>query len=82
MMGEYILYYRGRVFGGIYDNRLLVKHTNLLESPAYLKGRRRFFLYISFCQDILQSFRFKDFYVLRLNTNHVLRFQAFKFPVK
>ena len=25
MMGEYILYYRGRVFGGIYDNRLLVK---------------------------------------------------------
>lgn len=25
MMGEYILYCRGRVFGGIYDNRLLVK---------------------------------------------------------
>lgn len=25
MMGEYILYYRGRVFGGIYDNRFLVK---------------------------------------------------------
>ena len=25
MMGEYILYYRGRVFGGIYDDRLLVK---------------------------------------------------------
>ena len=25
MMGEYILYYRGRIFGGIYDNRLLVK---------------------------------------------------------
>ena len=25
MMGEYILYYRGKVFGGIYDNRLLVK---------------------------------------------------------
>lgn len=22
MMGEYILYYRGRVFGGIYDDRL------------------------------------------------------------
>ena len=28
MMGEYILYYRGRVIGGIYDNRLLVKPTN------------------------------------------------------
>ena len=27
MMGEYILYCRGRVFGGIYDNRFLVKPT-------------------------------------------------------
>lgn len=25
MMGEYILYYRGRVIGGIYDDQLLVK---------------------------------------------------------
>ena len=25
MMGEYILYYRGRIFGGIYDDRLLVR---------------------------------------------------------
>ena len=25
MMGEYILYFRGRVAGGIYDDRLLVK---------------------------------------------------------
>ena len=25
MMGEYVLYYRGKVFGGIYDDRLLVK---------------------------------------------------------
>ena len=25
MMGEYILYYRGRIFGGIYGDRLLVK---------------------------------------------------------
>ena len=25
MMGEYILYFRGRVVGGIYDDRLLVK---------------------------------------------------------
>lgn len=25
MMGEYIFYYRGRIVGGIYDNRLLVK---------------------------------------------------------
>ncbi|MCR5576062.1 MAG: TfoX/Sxy family protein [Oscillospiraceae bacterium] len=27
MMGEYILYCRGRVVGGIYDDRLLVKPT-------------------------------------------------------
>lgn len=27
MMGEYILYYRGKVIGGIYDNRFLVKPT-------------------------------------------------------
>ena len=25
MMGEYILYYRDKVFGGVYDDRLLVK---------------------------------------------------------
>ncbi len=25
MMGEYILYYKGKIFGGIYDNRFLVK---------------------------------------------------------
>ncbi len=25
MMGEYLLYYRGRLFGGVYDDRLLVK---------------------------------------------------------
>ena len=27
MMGEYLLYYNGRLFGGIYDNRLLLKIT-------------------------------------------------------
>ena len=25
MMGEYLLYYRGVLFGGIYDDRLLIK---------------------------------------------------------
>ena len=25
MMGEFILYYKGKIVGGIYDNRLLVK---------------------------------------------------------
>ena len=27
MMGEYILYYHGKIVGGIYDDRLLVKKT-------------------------------------------------------
>lgn len=29
MMREYILYYRGKVFGGIYDDRFLVKQTKV-----------------------------------------------------
>ena len=28
MMGEYLLYYKGLLFGGIYDDRFLVKRTN------------------------------------------------------
>lgn len=39
MMGEYILYYRERIFGGIYDDRLLVKPTKaatcLMPGAAY-----------------------------------------------
>ena len=32
MMGEYILYYRGKIVGGIYDDRLLVKPTEAAKS--------------------------------------------------
>lgn len=28
MMGEYVLYYRGKIFGGIYDDRFLIKPVN------------------------------------------------------
>ena len=28
MMGEFLLYYNGVLFGGIYDDRLLIKKTN------------------------------------------------------
>lgn len=28
MMGEYIIYYRGKIIGGIYDDRFLVKPVN------------------------------------------------------
>lgn len=37
MMGEYLLYYQGKLFGGIYDNRFLIKITEigkkLMENP-------------------------------------------------
>ena len=32
MMGEYILYYQGKIIGGIYDDRFLVKPTNSAKS--------------------------------------------------
>ena len=32
MMGEYLLYYRGKLFGGVYDDRLLVKVTKAAET--------------------------------------------------
>lgn len=39
MMGEYILYYRGKIVGGIYDDRLLVKPTksviDYIQSPTF-----------------------------------------------
>ena len=28
MMGEYIIYYRGKIVGGVYDDRFLVKSVN------------------------------------------------------
>ena len=31
MMGEYILYYQGKVIGGIYDDRFLIKPTKSAE---------------------------------------------------
>ena len=33
MMGEYIIYYRGKIVGGIYDNRLLVKKLKSALEP-------------------------------------------------
>ncbi len=32
MLGEYVLYYGGKVVGGVYDNRLLVKPTKSVVS--------------------------------------------------
>ena len=39
MMGEYILYYQGKVIGGIYDDRFLVKPT---ESAVKMTPDARF----------------------------------------
>ena len=39
MMGEYIIYYKGKVIGGIYDNRFLVKETK--SSALMLKDAGR-----------------------------------------
>ena len=39
MMGEYIIYYRGKIVGGIYDDRLLVKPIKsaitYMKNPSY-----------------------------------------------
>ena len=39
MMGEFILYYHGRIVGGIYDDRLLIKPVrsavNYVEDPVF-----------------------------------------------
>lgn len=35
MMGEYILYYKGKIMGGIYDDRLLVKPVR--SAVAYME---------------------------------------------
>ena len=32
MMGEYILYFKGKIFGGIYDDRLLLKPVSVVNS--------------------------------------------------
>ena len=35
MMGEFILYKDGVIFGGVYDNRFLVKKTESLENSGF-----------------------------------------------
>lgn len=49
MMGEYLLYYKGTLFGGIYDDRMLVKIVegnkkyNMEETIPY-KGAKAMYL--------------------------------------
>ena len=49
MMGEYLLYYDGLLFGGIYDDRFLVKRTNTnkkykMEEAIPYKGAKPMYL--------------------------------------
>ena len=50
MMGEYLLYYNGILFGGIYDDRLLVKMVdsnrkyNMQESIPYDSAKPMYFV--------------------------------------
>ncbi len=49
MMGEYLLYYNGILFGGIYDDRLLVKKVNSnqkyqMEEVIPYKGEKEVYL--------------------------------------
>ena len=50
MMGEYLLYYNGLLFGGIYDDRLLVKTVdsnkkyNMQESIPYESAKPMYFV--------------------------------------
>ncbi len=39
MMGEYIIYYKGKIVGGIYDNRFLIKPTK--EAIAFMPNASR-----------------------------------------
>ncbi len=50
MMGEYLLYYNGILFGGIYDERLLVKIVesnqkyNMQEAIPYERAKPMYFV--------------------------------------
>ncbi len=50
MMGEFLLYYSGILFGGIYDNRLLLKRTlsnkkyNMPEQLPYNGAKPMYFV--------------------------------------
>lgn len=63
MMGEYVLYYNGIVFGGIYDDRFLIKKTlnnqqyNLSEAIPYKNAKPMYMIEnledVSYLKDII-----------------------------
>ena len=61
MMGEYLLYYDGLLFGGIYDDRLLVKRVdtnkkyNMEEVIPYPSAKPLYFVIDVDNQDMLKE---------------------------
>ena len=61
MMGEYLLYYNGLLFGGIYDDRLLVKTVdsnkkyNMQESIPYESAKPMYLVDDVDNQELLRS---------------------------
>ena len=61
MMGEYLLYYNGILFGGIYDDRLLVKIVdgnkkyNMQESIPYERAKSMYLIDDVDNQEILRD---------------------------
>ena len=61
MMGEYLLYYNGLLFGGIYDDRLLVKKVdsnkkyNMQESIPYESAKPMYLVDDVDNQELLRS---------------------------
>ena len=61
MMGEYLLYYNKVLFGGIYDDRLLVKIVesnkkyNMKESIPYKNAKPMYLVYDVDNQDVLKD---------------------------
>ncbi len=61
MMGEYLLYYNKVLFGGIYDDRLLVKIVdsnkkyNMLKSIPYVNAKPMYLVSDVDNQDVLKE---------------------------
>lgn len=61
MMGEYLLYYKGILFGGIYDDRLLVKKVednkkyNMEEAIPYKNAKAMYLVDDIDNQDLLRD---------------------------
>ena len=61
MMGEYLLYYNGILFGGIYDDRLLIKIVdsnkkyNMEEVIPYEKGKPMYLINDLDNQEVLKN---------------------------